>query len=92
MDNTVIVYTSCHAEAQHSTGDRWPFILIGNLGGTLCTGRLIHYPLNPHRQSRSVNALYLTLLNAVGDTREHFNLTGSLQSVDRRGALSEIMA
>jgi hypothetical protein len=91
MDNTVIVYTSCHAEAQHSTGDRWPFILIGNLGGTLRTGRLIHYPLNPHRQSRSVNSLYLTLLNAVGVNRDQFNLTGPLQSVDRRGPLAEML-
>ncbi len=92
MDNTLIVYTSCHAETQHSTGDRWPFLLIGNLGGTIRAGRYIQYPLTPHRQSRSINALYCSLLHAVGERRDHFNLTGPLQSVDRRGPLAELMA
>ena len=92
MDNTVIVYTSCHGESQHSKGDRWPFLLIGNLGGTIRSGRYISYPAYPHRLARSINALYLTLLHAFGDRRDHFNLAGPIASVDRHGPLDELLA
>lgn len=91
MDNTLIVYTSCHAEAQHSRGNRWPFLLIGNLGGSLKSGRYIHYPIEPQKQSRTVNALYCSLLHAIEAPRDRFNLVGSLKSLDRAGPLTEIM-
>lgn len=90
MDNTVIVYTSCHAECQHSVGDRWPFILIGDLGGKLRTGRYLHYPMQPHPKSRSYNALYATLLHAAGAPRDNFNLTGVLKGIDKPGPLEEL--
>lgn len=92
MDNTLIVYTSCHAEYQHSIGNRWPFILIGDLGGKLRTGRYIHYPIAPHAKSRSINALYATLLQAAGSARDNFNLTGSLKGIDKPGPLTELLA
>ena len=89
MDNTLIVYTSCHAEAQHSRGNRWPFLLLGDLGGRLRCGRYIHYPLEPHKQSRTINALYTTLLHAAGKPRDRFNMQGSLKSLDKPGPLTE---
>ena len=92
MDNTLIVYTSCHAESQHSSGDRWPFVLIGDLGGRLRTGRYIHYPIAPRPLSRSYNALYATLLHAAGFPRDHFNLIGAIRGVDRQGPLPELLA
>lgn len=92
MDNTLLVYTSCSAESQHSIGNRWPFLLLGNLGGTLRTGRFIHYPLEPNPHSRTINALYATLLHAVGSPCDRFNLTGSLKELDRAGPLPELMA
>ncbi|MBA4067994.1 MAG: hypothetical protein C0501_30680 [Isosphaera sp.] len=91
MDNTVIVYTSDMAESQHSTGNRWPFLLIGDLGGRLRTGRYVHYPLEPHKTSRTVNALYATLLHAAGAPRDRFNLAGSLKDLDRPGPLPELL-
>jgi hypothetical protein len=92
MDNTVIVYTSCAAESQHSTGNRWPFLLLGNLGGKLRTGRYLHYPLEPKAKSRTINALYTTLLHAVGAPRDRFNLEGGLKDLDRAGPLPELLA
>jgi hypothetical protein len=92
MDNTLIVYTSCAAESQHSTGNRWPFLLLGNLGGTLRSGRYLHYPLEPKPGSRTINALYNSLLHAVGSPRDRFNLTGSLKDLDKAGPLGELMA
>jgi len=94
MDNTLIVYTSCHAEKQHSTGNRWPFVLIGGLGGQLRTGRYLHYPLHTksRSQGRSINALYATLLHAVGRPRDVFNLEGVIKDVDRPGPMEELLA
>jgi hypothetical protein len=91
MDNTLIVYTSCAAESQHSTGNRWPFLLLGNLGGKLRTGRYIHYPMEPKAKSRTINALYTTLLHAIGSPRDRFNLEGGLKDIDRVGPLPELL-
>lgn len=44
LDNTLIVYTSDTAETQHSVGTHWPFLLIGNLGGRMRSGRYIQLP------------------------------------------------
>ncbi|MDX1944179.1 MAG: DUF1552 domain-containing protein [Pirellulaceae bacterium] len=92
MDNTVIVYTSCHGESQHSSGDRWPYILVGNFGGTLRTGRYLHYPIFPHAGNRSINALYATLLRGAGAPRERFNLDGPLKEIDQPGPIEELLA
>ena len=92
MDHTLIVYTSCHGESQHSKGDRWPYLLIGDLGGRLRTGQYVHYPLTPHEHARSTNALYCTLLHAAGAPRDHFNLDGKRKSLDRSGPLEELLA
>lgn len=92
MDNTLIVYTSCAAENQHSIGVQWPFLLLGNLGGKLKTGRYVQYPMAPKPQSRTINALYATLLHAAGAPRDQFNLTGGLKDLDRPGPLPELLA
>ena len=92
MDNTVIVYTSDAAETHHSTGREWPFVLIGDLGQRLRTGRFIEYPAFGEPGSRSINALYCSLLHAAGAPRAHFNLTGPIKEVDRPGPLEEILA
>ena len=44
LDNTLIVYTSDSGEVQHSHGNHWPFLLIGNLGGRIRSGRHIQLP------------------------------------------------
>ncbi len=44
LDNTLIVYTSDSGEVQHSHGNHWPFLLIGDLGGRIRTGRHIQLP------------------------------------------------
>jgi hypothetical protein len=87
LDNTLIVFTSDSANRQHTGGENWPFVLLGNLGGRLKTGRYVAYPMkergnkgewNYHGSSPdtnpTINALYCTLLHAVGAPREHFNL------------------
>ena len=92
LDNTVIVYTSDAAETHHSSGNEWPFVLIGNLGGRLRAGRFIEYPAFGDRGNRSINALYCSLLHAAGKPRNHFNLEGPTKEVDKPGPLPELLA
>lgn len=92
MDNTVIVYTSDAAETHHSSGNEWPFVLVGNLGGAIRSGRFIEYPAFGDPGNRSINALYCSLLHAAGRPREHFNLEGATKEVDTPGPLDELLA
>jgi hypothetical protein len=90
LDNTLLVFTSDSANRQHTSGENWPFVIVGNLGGRLRTGQLVAYPMkkrgnkgewNYHGSAASanptINALYCTFLHAVGAPRKHFNLTAA---------------
>lgn len=57
LDNTLIVYTSDSGEVQHSHGNHWPFLLIGNLGGQIRSGRYIQFP-TWGSSTRTPNASY----------------------------------
>ena len=108
LDNTLVVFTSDSANRQHSHGENWPFVLLGNLGGRIKTGQLVVYPIKidsptyertPNRtmsaadDNPTINALYNTLLHAVGDTREHFNLIGpDREKPQLAGPLRELLA
>ncbi len=91
MDNTVIVYTSDAAETHHSSGNEWPFVLIGDLGGKLRAGRFLEFPAFGEKGNRSINALYCTLLHAAGRPRVHFNLEGATREVDVLGPIGELL-
>jgi hypothetical protein len=74
-----------------SAGENWPFVLIGNLGGRLKTNQFVGYPLRERgsdvgpwgshgsapSSNPTINALYCTLLHAMGRPRETFNLAAS---------------
>jgi hypothetical protein len=106
LDNTLVVFTSDSANRQHSHGKNWPFVLLGNLGGRLRTNRMVLYPMREFEYGRSarraaaapaenptINALYNTILHAVGDPREHFNLVGAnKENPAHRGPLPELLA
>jgi len=69
MDNTLIVYTSNNADKQHTNGQNWPFMLLGNCGGAVKTGQFTQLD-----GKRPVNAMYATLLHAVGAPVDRFNM------------------
>lgn len=94
LDNTLIVYTSDGAEWHHATFYEWPFVVLGDLGGRLRTrGRLIDYPGYGFTGHRTVANLYLTILNAVGDSRETFGIADPvLKDFDQKGPLAELLA
>ena len=88
MDNTLIVYSSNNAEKQHSDGESWPFVLLGNAGGTIRTGQYTNV------KDRPINDLYTTLLRAVGSPVDRFNLDRNMANLTRSkaGPIEQLMA
>ncbi|MEI7686278.1 MAG: DUF1552 domain-containing protein [Planctomycetota bacterium] len=108
FDNTLLVFMSDTANQQHCwRGANWPFVLVGNLGGTLTSGQYLSYPVS-RRQTWDnagvamgaadegnpvTNALYATLLHAVGKPRDTFNRSSSARDVPALyGPLRELLA
>lgn len=89
MDNTLIVYTSNNADKQHTSGANWPFILLGDLSGTMTTGRYTSVSGN-----RPINALYATLLHAIGAPCDRFNMEKSISGKydSKLGPIEELLA
>lgn len=88
MDHTLIVYTSNNADSQHTSGANWPVMLLGNCGGLFKTGCFTQLD-----GKRPVNSLYTTLLRAVGQKVDRFNMTEQLAKKfdSTTGPLSEVL-
>lgn len=108
LDNTLLVFMSDSANQQHSWKNaNWPFVLVGNLGGKLKTGQFVSYPVTANAAGGDggsqtfgtayptnplTNALYATLLNAVGNPCDAFNRSpGSTEPARTYGPLPEIL-
>lgn len=109
LDNTVLVFMSDGANRQHTHGENWPVVLIGNLGGRLKSGQAISYPLKAgvggdyahahygppavgELSNPLINALYCTLLHAVGAPRDTFNRAPGLkEKAEQFAALKELL-
>ena len=89
MDNTLIVYTSNNADKQHSGGENWPFILLGNCSGRIKTGQFTQI-----EGKRPINALYTTLLHAIGAPQDRFNMdhSGAGMHDAKIGPIEELLA
>ena len=89
MDNTLIVYTSNNADKQHTDGSTWPFILLGNCSGAFKTGHFVQFD-----GSRPINALYSTILDAVGAPCDRYNMdkTNATKYDSSFGPLRELLA
>ena len=108
FDNTLVVFMSDNANQQHCwKGANWPFVLLGNLGGTLTSGQYLSYPVSRRRtwddggiamgaaapDNPVTNALYATLLHAVGRPRDTFNRSSSATDpAALYGPLPELLA
>ena len=45
LDNTLLVFLSDSANRQHTHGENWPVVLVGDWGGRLAAGQVVTYPL-----------------------------------------------
>ncbi|QDT62234.1 hypothetical protein SV7mr_47810 [Stieleria bergensis] len=89
MDNTLIVYTSNNADKQHTSGNNWPVMLLGNCGGIFKSGCFTQV-----EGKRPINSLYATLLNVAGQNVDRFNMSDQMAKKfdDSTGPLKEILA
>ena len=89
MDSTLIVYTSNNADYQHTNGANWPVMLLGNFDGRIKSGCFTQLD-----GKRPINALYATILRAVGQNVDRFNMDEKLASKFDSGVgpLKEILA
>ncbi len=89
MDNTLIVYTSNNADKQHTNGANWPFMLLGDLSGKLKTGLYTRVG-----GKRLINALYATLLHAIGAPCDRFNMEKNIAGKydTHLGPIEELLA
>lgn len=106
LDNTLLVFTSDSANRQHTAGENWPFVLVGNLGGGFKAGQFVSYPLEfkdtkqtplenfgiAPKSNPAINALYCTILHALGRPRDTFNyVASSKESPALYGPLDELL-
>ena len=108
LDNTLLVFMSDSANQQHSwKGANWPFVLVGSLGGKLKTGQFVSYPVKAQRAGGDggnqtfgtaygtnpyTNALYATLLTAVGKPCDAFNRSpSSSEAKEAHAPLPELL-
>lgn len=93
LDNTLFVYLSDAAEGHHSRCWEWPFVLVGNLGGKLKSGRYVEYPYWGKKGHREIGNLYTTFLHAVGDKRDYFGMRDPMLKGDAagKGPLPELL-
>ena len=89
MDNTLIVYTSNNANAQHTNGANWPVVLLGNCGGAFKTGQFTQ-----RDGTRPINALYNSILRTTGVEADRFNMSDQMAAKfdSGTGPLKEILA
>ena len=89
MDHTLIVYTSNNADKQHTDGANWPVVLLGNLDGAIKTGRFTQLD-----GKRPINALYTSILRAVGVQVDRFNMSENIAKKHdvTTGPLNEVLA
>lgn len=89
MDNTLIVYTSNNADKQHTSGNNWPVMLLGNMDGAFKTGCFTQLD-----GKRPINALYTSFLRAAGQNVDRFNMNDKLaKKFDvTNGPLKEVLA
>jgi hypothetical protein len=109
LDNTLLVFMSDGANRQHTHGENWPMLLVGDLGGKLRSNQVISYPMRVDAENvygsapygrpifgeptnPLINALYCTLMHAVGAPRDTFNRAPGLkEKAEQFGPLAELL-
>ena len=88
MDNTLIVYSSNNGNKQHTGGENWPFVLLGNGGGRFKTGQFTQV------ENRPLNDLYATFLHGIDAPVDRFNMDKNFATRhhSKLGPIEELLA
>jgi hypothetical protein len=71
LDNSCLMFISNMWSGSQHDSRKVPVLLLGGLGGTLQTGRVLDY-LNRGDDNRKLCSLYLALMNRMGVRAERF--------------------
>jgi hypothetical protein len=71
LDNSCLLYLSNMWSGSKHDSTKLPLLLVGGLGGTIETGRVLNY-LDKSDGDRKLCSLYLSLLNRMGVKLDHF--------------------
>jgi hypothetical protein len=71
LDNTCLLYLSNMFSGSRHDNTKLPILTVGGFGGTLETGRVLDYTRKGD-ESRKLCSLYLSLMDRVGVTLQHF--------------------
>jgi hypothetical protein len=71
LDNSCLMFISNLWSGSRHDSSKVPVLLVGSLGGTLATGRVLDYTERGD-ENRKLCSLYLTLLNRMGVNVERF--------------------
>ncbi len=68
LDNTLVMYVNTGGGLHHGGVYMHPVLLVGNLGGTLRTGRYLSYPFNKY----CISDVFCAICNLLGVPSESF--------------------
>ncbi|MFO1458560.1 MAG: DUF1552 domain-containing protein [Verrucomicrobiota bacterium] len=71
LDNSCLLLLSNMWSGNHHDSTRLPLLTVGGLGGALQTGRVLNYR-DKGDENRKVCSLYLSLMDKMGVSLEHF--------------------
>jgi hypothetical protein len=71
LDNSCLLFISILWPGSQHDSSKVPVLLVGGLGGTLTTGRVLDYR-GRSDDDRKLCSLYLSLMNRTGVTVERF--------------------
>ena len=95
FDNTMLFYFPDNGETHHSTGIEWPFVVFSGRNAKLdIAGRYIRLPHYGEEGHQTLGNWYTTLLNAYGNSIEHYGeLDVALEKMKRnqKGPISQFM-
>lgn len=96
FDNTVIVYLPNNGETHHSRGIEWPFLIVAGDNTPMNLGRrYMRFPNYGDQGHKTIGNLYTTILNAYGNSIEHYGAVDTELErfrVNQKGAIKELIA
>lgn len=93
FDNTMLCYFPDNGETHHSKGGEWPFVVLAGCNTALDIGRrYIRLPGYGKAGHKTLGNWYTTMLNAYGNSINHFGSPDVGLNIDQIGPIERFLA
>ncbi len=93
FDNTMLCYFPDNGETHHSNGTEWPFVVLAGDNTPLELGRrYIRLPGYGSEGHKTLGNWYTTILNAYGNSINHYGALDVALTIDQKGPIEEFLA